>query len=94
MKKPGALKNSLALKSIPQLKSIYDNYFNKNPKEFIEVIRKNKEKSFDELIKILSEYQNVPINIIQFKATKNEMGLNNLTRKQTSKYNNICLGGR
>lgn len=94
IKKPGALKNSLALKSIPQLKSIYDNYFNKNSKEFIEVIRKNKEKSFDELIKILSEYQNAPINIIQFKAAKNEMGLNNLTRKQTSKYNNICLGGR
>lgn len=40
--KPGALKNSLALKHIPKLKSIYDEYFNKNPNDFIDVLRKNK----------------------------------------------------
>ena len=93
IKKPGALKNSLALKSIPELKSIYDNYFSKNPKQFIEVIRKNKEKSIPELIKILSEYQNSPINIIRFDHVKSGAGLNSITRTQTSKYNNICVGG-
>src|SRR5665647_1352557 len=41
-RKPGAIKNSLALKSIPQLKSIYDKYFNTNPKKFIEVLIDNK----------------------------------------------------
>lgn len=92
IKKPGALKNSLALKSIPQLKSIYDNYFNKNSKEFIEVIRKNKEKSLDELVNILSEYHNSPINIIKFDLSKRNTGLNDLTRMQTNKYNSICIG--
>lgn len=93
IKKPGALKNSLALKSIPQLKSLYDNYFNKNSKEFIEVIRKNKEKSLDELVKILSEYQNSPINIIKFDQAKGGIELNDITRTQTNKYNSICIGG-
>jgi len=40
-KKPGAIRNSLALKSIPKLKSIYDNYFSTKSKEFIEILRNN-----------------------------------------------------
>jgi hypothetical protein len=93
IKKPGALKNSLALKSIPQLKSIYNNHFNKNSKEFIEVVRKNKGKSLNELIEVLAEYKNSPINIIKFEQAKNNIELNNITRAQTSKYNEICIGG-
>lgn len=93
IKKPGALKNSLALKSFPQLKSIYDNHFSKNSKEFIEVISKNKEKGFDELIEILSEYRNSPISVIKIDQLKSELGLNNLVRTQTNKYNSICIGG-
>lgn len=93
IKKPGALKNSLALKSVPKLKSIYDNYFNKNSREFIEVIRKNKDKPLDEIIKILSEYHSSPISIIKFNHIKNEKGINDTTRMQTNKYNSICIGG-
>lgn len=91
-KKPGALKNSLALKSLPQLKSIYDNYFNKNPKEFIALLRENNEKTLDELIEILLSYGS-PSNIIQLSHVKNNRLLNHITRTQTSKYNDICLKG-
>lgn len=42
--KPGALKNSYVLKSNPKLKSIYDRYYTNNPKKFIDIISKNKEK--------------------------------------------------
>lgn len=48
-KKPGALNNSLALKSMPELKSIYDNHFKSNPKKFIELLKDYQEMSVDEL---------------------------------------------
>ena len=35
-KKPGAIRNSVALKSIPRLKAIFDTYYGKQPKKFIE----------------------------------------------------------
>lgn len=92
-KKPGAIKNSLALKSIPQLKSIYDNYFTKKSKEFIEVIKKNQEKSINELINILYEYQKSPTSIINLEHARNNQALNHIARAQTNKYNNICLKG-
>ena len=51
--KPGALKNSYVLKSNPKLKSIFDKYYTNNPKKFIDIISKNKEKSDAELEEIL-----------------------------------------
>ena len=92
-KKPGALRNSLALKSIPQLKSIYDTYFNKNPREFIELIQKNKEKNLEELIEVLHSYTLQNNKIIKFRQTKDKEILGQITRKQTSKYNDICIRG-
>ncbi len=34
LRKPGAMNNSVALKSIPKLKSIFDTYYKQKPKEF------------------------------------------------------------
>jgi transposase len=92
-KKPGAIKNSLALKSLPQLKSIYDTYFSKHPKEFIELIRENKEKSINQIIEILGKHHLSPIKILPGIAVKNDFDLGNHTRTQTNKYNSICIGG-
>lgn len=92
-KKPGALRNSLALKRSPQLKSIYDTYFSKNPKEFIELIQKNKEKNFEELLDILKSYTLKDSKIIKFQNVKDKAALGIITRSQTSKYNDICLRG-
>jgi transposase len=52
-RKPGALKNSVALKSIPKIKSIYDRHFSENPRKFIELLVENKGKDADELLVIL-----------------------------------------
>jgi len=92
-KKPGALRNSLALKSIPQLKSIYDTYFNKNPRQFIELIQNNREKNVEELIEVLHSYTLQNSKIIKFRQTKEKELLGHITRKQTSKYNDICIRG-
>jgi transposase len=49
-KKPGALRNSVALKSIPRLKAIFDTYYSRQPKKFIDLFIENKELSIDEVI--------------------------------------------
>jgi len=49
-KKPGAVRNSIALKSIPRLKAIFDTYYSKQPRKFIERFLENKELPIDEII--------------------------------------------
>jgi len=50
-KKPGAVSNSIALKSIPRLKAIFDTYYTKKPREFIEILMDNKHLTIDEILK-------------------------------------------
>ena len=82
--KPGALKNSYVLKSNPKLKSIFDKYYTNNPKKFIDIISKNKEKSDVELEEILITNSD---NLVE--NTRYNNNINNLTRVQTSMYNQI-----
>jgi hypothetical protein len=51
-KKPGAVKNSVALKSIPRLKAIFDTYYSQQPKKFIERFMENKALPIDEIIAV------------------------------------------
>lgn len=53
-KKPGALKNSKALKSKTELKTVYDNHFTKRTREFIDILRENQEKGYEELLSLLT----------------------------------------
>lgn len=92
-KKPGAIRNSLALKSLPQLKSIYDSHFNKNPKEFIEFLRKNKEKNIEVICQLLIESCQSPVKTIPCITVRSDLDLGAQTRLQTSKYNSICIKG-
>ena len=85
--KPGALRNSYVLKSNPKFKSIFDKYYTNNPKKFIDIISKNKEKNDEELEKILLTNSG---NLIE--NTKHSNNINNLTRIQTSMYNQIMIG--
>ena len=85
--KPGALKNSYVLKSNPKLKSIFDKYYINNAKKFIDIISKNKKMTNEELEKVLVTNSG---NLIDNTRYSNE--INNLTRKQTSMYNQIMIG--
>jgi transposase len=49
-KKPGAVRNSAALKSIPRLKAIFDTYYGNQPRKFIELFLENKELPIDGII--------------------------------------------
>ena len=85
--KPGALKNSYVLKSNLKLKSIYDRYYTNNPKKFIDIIEKNKEKSDEEIEKILITNSENLADITRYSNN-----ISNLTRVQTSMYNKIMIG--
>jgi hypothetical protein len=93
IKKPGALKNSLALKSKPRLKSIYEKYFSKEPKIFIDILRKNKEKNIDELIEVLIASLSLSTDKSKTVIDENRIRIDSITRDQTNKYNTICIGG-
>lgn len=95
-RKPGAIRNSTALKSIPMLKSIFDNNFNTNPKKFIELLEENKEKSIDELLDELSSYGTfnsnvIPIDIRNPKPHKSSV--ESKTKGIILSYNKLCIGG-
>ena len=51
-KKPGAIRNSVALKSIPKLKAIFDTYYQNQPRKFIELFLENKELPIEEIIEL------------------------------------------
>ena len=52
-KKPGAIKNSKALRSEAELKAVFDNYFTTRAREFIELLRENQDKPMDEIVRIV-----------------------------------------
>ena len=53
LKKPGALRNSKALNSVPELKSLFDTYFKEKPRDFIDILYANKDKSIEEIINVI-----------------------------------------
>ncbi len=58
-KKPGAIGNSVALKSIPRLKAVFDTYYRKQPRKFIVLFLENKDLPINEIISLFErETQN------------------------------------
>ena len=55
LRKPGAVQNSVALKSVPKLKAIFDTYYAKKPRLFIETLIENKGLPAEEIVKIFKE---------------------------------------
>lgn len=95
-RKPGAIRNSLALKEVPALKTIFDNHFTKEPKKFVEIIKINQEKTTDELIDIFKNYiefgkETLPKDVIKEKENTNNLEIQ--TRKIISMYDSLCIGG-
>lgn len=85
-RKPGALRNSLALKSMPELKSIFDIYFKSNPRKFIEILKENQEKSINEIIDAFKlRVQN------KLVEQTSHSGLTTMTMNQLKLYNGLSL---
>ena len=53
LRKPGALKNSVALKSKAELKAVFDKYFTGRTREFIAILKENTDKELPDVVNIL-----------------------------------------
>lgn len=93
LRKPGAIKNSVALKSIPKLKTIYDNHFNTNPKKFIELLIDNKEKDLNSIINILEKFVEVSDKVLPADNISSTCDLFNATKYQILRYNELSIRG-
>lgn len=93
LRKPGAIKNSVALKSIPKLKTIYDNHFNTNPRKFIELLIDNKGKELESLIDILEKYVEVSDNVLPIDHISSTKNISNATKYQILRYNELSVRG-
>jgi transposase len=58
LRKPGALKNSVALKSKVELKNVFDQYFIGREREFITIIMENRDKEISKIVSIVREAGN------------------------------------
>jgi transposase len=55
LRKPGAVRNSAALKSAPKLKAIFDTFYSKTPKKFIEIFIEHRDKPIEEILAVFEE---------------------------------------
>ena len=83
-KKPGALRNSQALKAEPELKDIFDIYYKDNPKLFIDTLKNNIDLPIEELIDVLKPH-------ISLKNKVNNL-VENETMKQLKDITNLFIG--
>ena len=90
-KKPGALKNSKALKSRAELKTIYDTYFINRTREFIDILRKNQDKNYPRLLEILEERGNLPAAFQESDTVDENVASN--TREQLKQLSSMFMRG-
>jgi transposase len=64
-KKPGAIRNSKALRDEAELKAVFDSYYTTRAREFIEILRVNQDKPIKEIVSILqmAGEGHAPVNI-------------------------------
>ena len=55
-RKPGAIRNSKALRSESDLKAVFEQYYTTRAREFIDVLRANKDRPMDEIERIARAY--------------------------------------
>lgn len=82
--KPGAVKHSLALKQCPELYSIYQTYFKRNERLFIDILLKNSDKELETIKDIL--LGELGANI---KSTHNSKEVVEATKQQLEKLNSL-----
>lgn len=85
-KKPGALKNSLAMKQVrPHLLTIYTKYFNKNEREFIDLLKLTQHFSVDSVLEVVDQLESSPLLKDNINLKTIELSLNNkeITNEKT-----------
>lgn len=92
-KKPGALKNSKALKSNAHLKTIYDTHFTTRTREFIDILRRNADKDMEQLLDALKEAASHQIIYQSSDKKTMEDHINEKSREQMRRISMIYAAG-
>ena len=82
-KKPGAIRNSLALSSIPELKILFDEYYRTRSRKFIEIFMANKDRSIPDILMIMRD----AAGLTALEIAKSSKNLELATRSQLMHYN-------
>ena len=88
MRKPGALKNSVALKGKKELKAIYDKYFTGREREFIVALKENSDKELPEVINALMTASS-NLGLIKTNAIEDNVTVN--TRSQIAELSKLFM---
>ena len=92
-KKPGAIKNSVALKSIPKLKAIFDKHYLEKPKQFIETFQENRHLTIEEILAVFEQKTAVKGEISALDVVKNVSQVDVMTRSLIDHYASLAAGG-
>ena len=95
--KPGAICDSVALRSFPELKVVYDMYYTKYPELFISLVDKHKDLSNEDMAKALSrdavDLLAKPVPSKDNKGGKSHQELSDNAQAVVSLYNNLTIKG-
>ena len=83
-RKPGSLSNSLALKSEPELKNMFNNYYKEKPKVFIEILRRYSDSDLKTLLEALEPRQ---------QEAKIQQAIDDKTMEQINELCEMFIGG-
>ena len=92
-KKPGAIKNSVALKSVPKLKAIFDKHYSKKPRQFIEIFQGNKHLTIEEILEIFEQKTAIKGELKALDVVKAVSQVDVLTRSLIDNYTSLVSGG-
>jgi len=92
-KKPGAIKNSVALKSIPKLKALFDKHYSKKPKQFIEIFQENRHLTIEEILGIFEKKTAIRGEIKALDVVKSVSQVDVLTRSLIDNYASLLVSG-
>ena len=93
LKKPGAVRNSVALKQIPRLKSIFDTHYGDKPKQFIEEFMANEHLCIDEIIQYFEDKTALKGEFIAISVVKPISSVVMQTRAFIANYSTLINGG-
>ena len=92
-KKPGAVRNSAALKGIPKLKAIFDTHYADKPRKFIELFIENKELPIKEIIGLFEEKTANPIELNALDVVKPLQVMEVAVRTNITMYQKLVNAG-
>ena len=92
-RKPGAVKNSAALRQIPKLKAIFDAHWSDKPRRFVEIFTENRHLSLDEIISLFEARTFVTKKVAALDIVKPITPVAAATTASLTGYSQLVMGG-